>query len=94
MFKNKGIFALLLLALAVGTLLSPFAASSPDGLEKVAEDKGFIELAKTLFYAPIPDYLMPGIQNQTLATALAGFAGVLLTLIIVLGLGKLISKKD
>lgn len=93
MFKNKGIFILFFLALVVGALLSPFASSSPDGLEKVAEDKGFIELAVTLFNAPIPDYLIPGIQSEVLATALAGFVGVVLTLIIVLGLGKLISKR-
>jgi len=48
-----------------------------------------------LFTAPIPDYLIPGISNEVIATGLAGFIGVLLTLGITLIIGKVISaKKD
>ena len=35
----------LLLALAVA-IISPLASSAPDGLERVAENEGFIEVAK------------------------------------------------
>ncbi len=39
------LFTILALALAIGlgTALSPFASSSPDGLEKVAERKAFVD---------------------------------------------------
>lgn len=90
---NKWILATLLIAIIIGTILSPFASPHPDGLEKVAEDQGFIDLATTLFNAPIPDYLIPGSENESLGTAMAGFLGVLLTLIVTLGIGKIIAAK-
>jgi len=84
---------LLLLALAVAALLSPWASSHPDGLERVAEDLGFISLAEeaTLFSGWMPDYLFPGLRHEGLATALAGVVGTLLAWVAVLGLGKLLT---
>ena len=43
-----GMFVALALALAIGlaTAVSPFASPSPDGLEKVAEDKAFLDEGK------------------------------------------------
>jgi PDGLE domain len=75
-------FTILALAVAVGlgTAFSPFASSAPDGLEKVAADKGFLDRgrpAPVQERAPIPDYAFPGVENARLATALAGFAGTL-----------------
>lgn len=76
------IFTVVALALAVGlaSAISPFASSSPDGLEKVAEDKGFRDrggLAPIQEDAPIPDYGFPGVKNDWVATGLAGFVGTL-----------------
>ncbi|NOZ29802.1 MAG: cobalamin biosynthesis protein CbiM [Chloroflexi bacterium] len=62
----------------VVALLSPLASSSPDGLERVAEDFGFIDRAMGPFYQIIPDYLFPGVSNEALATILAGVLGTLL----------------
>ena len=78
------LFTILALAVAVGlaTAASPFASSSPDGLEKVAADKAFIERGETRD-APAPDYAFPGVDDPRVATGLAGFAGTLL----VFGLG-------
>jgi len=90
---NKWILATLFLAIIIGTIVSPFTSSHPDGLERVAEDHGFINLTTTLFNAPIPDYLIPGVENEVLATGLAGFLGVALTLIVTLGIGKFIAAK-
>jgi cobalt/nickel transport system permease protein len=72
----------LLIALAVA-LLSPLASGSPDGLERVAEDQGFIETAKDPPYQIVADYLFPGIENEAAATILAGIVGT----IVVFGLG-------
>lgn len=77
-----GIFAVLALAIAVGlaTAVSPFASSNPDGLEKAAEDKGFLDAGKLHAIqddSPIPDYAFPGVENERVATGLAGFVGTL-----------------
>lgn len=88
------IFIILLLALAVAAFLSPLASSSPDGLERVAEDQGFLHLAegKGIIEGLMPDYLFPGIQNEALATALAGITGTLLTFGVMLVLSKVFIK--
>jgi hypothetical protein len=82
------LFTILALALAVGlaTAASPFASSSPDGLNRVAEQKAFIDtgkLAPIQEDAPVPGYAFPGVHDARLAKGLAGFAGTLL----VFGLG-------
>jgi hypothetical protein len=76
------IFTILALALAIGlgTALSPFASSSPDGLTKVAERKGFDDtgrLASVQEDAPVPGYAFPGVENDRVAKGLAGFVGTL-----------------
>ena len=67
----------LLLCLGVATL-SPLASSFPDGLERVAEDKGFLDHGLAPSFEIIPDYVFPGIENEALATILAGWIGTLL----------------
>jgi hypothetical protein len=86
--RNWGI----VIAVGVGialfiTLFSPFASSDPDGLERVAEDKAFINEAEDPSYEVIPDYTFPGVENERLATILSGIAGVLIVAGIGLGLG-------
>jgi PDGLE domain len=76
------LFTILALAVAVGlaTAVSPYASSSPDGLEKVAADKAFLEegrLAAIQQDSPVPDYAFPGVDNARVATGLAGFVGTL-----------------
>jgi PDGLE domain len=70
----------LAVAVALGTALAPFASSSPDGLEKVAEEKGFLDkgrLAPVQESSPAPDYAFPGVGDARLATAAAGFVGTI-----------------
>ncbi len=67
----------LLLALGVA-LLSPLASPHPDGLERVAEDEGFLDQAQDAPYQVIPDYAFPGIENEALATIVAGLVGTIL----------------
>ena len=73
--KNRYI---LLLSLLIGGGLSIFASSYPDGLERVAEDHNFLNSAVSLWSGVIPDYLIPGISYEWLATALAGISGTLI----------------
>jgi hypothetical protein len=60
------------------TLFSPLASSSPDGLERVAEDKEFIDKAEDAPYEVIADYVFPWVENEDAATVLAGIVGVLI----------------
>ncbi len=71
------------------TLLAPLASSDPDGLERVAEDLGFIQAARPPAFELLPDYTIPGLSNRSLAVILAGILGALMAfgLVIVLLLG-------
>ncbi len=75
-------------------LLSPLASSSPDGLERVAEDKGFMEAAREAWYELIPDYTMPGIGNEALATIISGIIGTALLFGIGYGIARLLKAKS
>ena len=61
-------------------VLSPLASAQPDGLEWVAAQQGFLGRAEAPIYELIPDYLIPGVSNDALATILAGIVGTLLVL--------------
>ncbi len=75
----------LLIALGL-TVLAPLASAHPDGLEWVAEQRGFLDLARGAAYEIIPDYVFPGIANEALATIIAGILGTLLVFGVALGL--------
>jgi hypothetical protein len=75
-------FVAVVLALAVGLAfgLAPYASSSPDGLTRVAGDKGFADgaaLDSIQADSPIPGYAFPGIANERLARGVAGVVGTL-----------------
>ena len=67
------------------TLLAPFASGSPDGLERVAEEQGFMSAAKDAPYAVIADYVVPGVENEAIATILAGAIGVTIIYLLLAG---------
>ncbi len=86
--------ALLVSAILAGGA-SFYASSSPDGLEKVAEDVGFIETAKDHTFGDftLSDYGVSGLENARLSVGFAGLIGVLVTALVALGLFMLIRKK-
>lgn len=71
----------LLLAFLLAGFFSGYASSSPDGLEKVAGDQGFLEAGRDSGFAgsPLADYAVRGIDDERLAGGLAGVLGVLMT---------------
>jgi hypothetical protein len=71
----------LLVAVGLGLFVSGFASSAPDGLNKVAEDKGFAAQAREhLFeHGPLAGYAVEGVDNERLSTGLSGLIGVLVT---------------
>jgi cobalt/nickel transport protein len=96
--QKRLIFWGIFLALAVAVFLSPWASSLPDGLERVAENLGFIKKAGQsggAFWqgAPLSDYKFPGILNEGRATALSGLLGTLAMVGLGWGIGRLLRKK-
>jgi len=79
----------LLVALVVA-IFSFAASGSPDGLERVAEDHGFIGTALDPFYNLLPDYTIPFITNETLSGIVAVVLGTLLVFAIALGIGRMV----
>lgn len=91
------VFVALALAMAVGlaTAVSPYASPAPDGLEKVAEDTGFLDDASSNAIqdeSPIPDYAFPGIENERVATGAAGFAGTIGIFVVGVGIAWLLRR--
>ena len=82
----------LLIALGLA-LFAPLASPWPDGLKRVAEDKGFIEAALEPALEIIPDYVFPGLGNEALATIAAGLVGTLILFGVGYGLGALLKER-
>lgn len=77
-----------LTAFFVAVVISQFAVDHPDGLERVAEDQGFADRAREHAFegSVFADYATSGIGNETVSLAVAGAAGVILTLLVGYGL--------
>jgi cobalt/nickel transport system permease protein len=69
-------------------VFSPLASSHPDGLEWVAEQKGFLDIAQGPLFEIIPDYVLPGVSNEALATILAGVIGTLMVFGVAFGVAR------
>ena len=91
-FLISGFIASLLLA----GVVSFYASSHPDGLEKVAEDIGFVETAKENTNADslLADYGVKGVDNERLSVGAAGVIGVIATGVISTGLFMLVRRKS
>ncbi|MFM1825643.1 MAG: hypothetical protein RLZZ37_278 [Actinomycetota bacterium] len=81
-------------ALFLAGVISFYASGSPDGLEKVAEEIGFIGTAKDSAVAgsPLADYGVVGIANERLSVGISGIIGVLVTAVVAIYLFKYLSK--
>jgi cobalt/nickel transport system permease protein len=76
--------------------VSFLASSNPDGLEFVYFEEGvgvqFEEMS--LLSSPIPDYVVPGLSNETLAGILAGIVGVIITGVLLFAFGAAVRNRD
>ncbi|MBZ0297083.1 MAG: PDGLE domain-containing protein [Anaerolineae bacterium] len=72
---------------------SPLANPNPDGLERVAEDQGFLDVAQPATYEIFPDYTVSMIQDSALTTVAAGVIGVLLVAGVSYGTARLSKRK-
>ena len=78
--SNRKLFrAALLVSAILAGFVSLFASSSPDGLERVAEDAGFLDSAQgsAALSSPLADYGLSFLGDTTLASVVSGLFGVL-----------------
>ena len=82
------IIAGLLFAIFLATTMSQLTSGDPDGLERVAIDQGFADSGSEHAFADgvFAEYATRGLDNERMSVAIAGGAGVALTLIVGSGL--------
>ena len=86
----------LLISLGLALFVAPFACPWPDGLDKAAETLGFKdkESENRAVPAPVPDYKMPGISSEGLATSIAGAGGTVFVFGLAWGLAAVLVPKS
>jgi len=84
------------LALALAAFVSPFASAHPDGLERVAQDKGFEREADEASWpvALFPAYSVKAIESELVSTGMAGAIGTLLTFAFGLAAMRAVSRRN
>ena len=84
----------LVVAVALAGFVSPFASSSPDGLEKVAADEALDSAVAehALAGGPLADYAVEGVDDDRVGTGLAGLIGVAVTFAAGFGLFAVIKR--
>jgi hypothetical protein len=92
LFVGLGLVVSLLLA----GVVSYYASSAPDGLEKVAGEIGFGESAQdsAVSGSPLSDYGVSAVSDERLSVGLAGVIGVVLTAVVAFGLFHLLARRN
>lgn len=86
----------LLVALLLAGVVSFYASSSPDGLERVAEDQGFLDSAGEHATAdgPLADYQARGVEDDRVAGGVAGVVGAVVVLLVTGGLTYVVRRRE
>lgn len=86
----------LVVALLLAGVVSYYASNSPDGLNRVAEDKGFSQTQKSHASdgSPLAGYGMKGVSNQRLSGGVAGVVGCLVVLVLAGGLALVVRRRS
>jgi cobalt/nickel transport protein len=84
-----------LVALLLAGVVSFYASSSPDGLNRVAQDQGFArtETEHETADSPFAGYGTRGVDNDRLSTGTAGIVGALVVLSLTGGLAYVVRRK-
>ena len=87
-------WVLVALAIAAAVVVGAayLASGDPDGLERVAEDEGFVDAGQGSPFSLIADYVFPGVDGP-MATILAGLVGVAVIFTVVWLIGKLLARR-
>jgi hypothetical protein len=92
--RSRGSWVLIALALVVVVVVAAalFASGDPDGLERVAEDTGFLGAGEGSPFSVIADYVFPGLDGPA-ATIVAGLVGVAVVFGAVWLIGRLLARR-
>jgi len=77
--------------LTLAVLLSPWAATAPDGLERIAHELGLITgdaTSPVWENSPAAEYRVPGVADERTSTRLAGLLGI----VVAFGGGALLGR--
>ena len=83
----------LIIALIIAVLAPFLASSNPDGLESSAESLEVPE-SEAVYNAPLPDYAIPGMEENPLGGVVALIIGTIVVLLVVLGIATIFGKKN
>lgn len=85
----------LFVALVLAGFVSYYASSDPDGLNRVAQDKGFSTTEKDHGTAdgPLAGYETKGVDDSRLSGGLAGVVGSLVVLVLAGGVVLLVRRR-
>ena len=89
---GRGWIAAGIIVSLLAVLFSPLASGSPDGLERVAEDLGFLGATQTSAFEILPDYSIPFLGETALSTVFAGIFGALVLFGLLILIGRNLRK--
>lgn len=76
----------------LAVLISPLASGNPDGLERIAEDIGFLDTGLDAPYQILPDYTIPFLGETALSTIVAGIVGAVVVFGVLFLVGRNLGK--
>ena len=77
----------------IAIFISPMASGNPDGLEKVAQDLGFLNQGLGSPYQILPDYTVPFFGETALSTVMAGIVGAVVIAGLIILIGRNLRRK-
>jgi cobalt/nickel transport system permease protein len=77
----------------IAIFISPLASGNPDGLEKVAQDLGFLNQGLGSPYQILPDYTVPFFGETALSTVMAGIVGAVVIAGLIILVGRNLRRK-
>jgi hypothetical protein len=94
--RSRASWVLIALGLIVVVVVAAalFASGDPDGLERVAEDTGFLDAGEGSPFSVFADYVFPGLDDGPIATIVAGVIGVAVVFGVVWLVGKLLTRRS
>jgi hypothetical protein len=89
---NRWVISGLAIAIVLVVAASFLASGDPDGLERVAEDQGFLGAGRNNPISIIADYAFPGLDGP-IATIVAGVVGVAIVFGLVWVVGRALARR-